>query len=89
MKIVRERTVVESTTILDVVLGGVFECKAMWPGKVFMRIWSDRSRKIRFVDISADAGHMYTYSVNDIMERNLDYRVVIYPNATVNLGEPI
>ena len=90
MKIVRETTVVPQATLLDVALGEVFECVGMWPGKVFIRIWSDRPRKIRFADISKDSGHTYTYRADQI-ERNedgQDYGVIIYPAATVKLGEP-
>ncbi len=89
MKIVRERTIVQQTTLLDVALGEVFECTALWPGKVFIRIWSDSRKRIKFADISGDAGHTYTYSVATVKanEDGHDYSVIIYPDATVKLGE--
>ncbi len=90
MKIVRTEKTPEQTTLLDVALGEVFECTAMWPGKVFIRVWSNQSRKIKFADISGDAGHTYTYSPESI-KRNIDgqdYGVSIYRDAIVNLGEP-
>lgn len=86
MKIIDTRPLPRSCgqpTIKDVKIGGVFMSETVWPGQVFMRIWSDNAH-VKFVDISDEcSGSTYSTSFISIENDPFRYEAKILEGVTL------